>query len=92
MQCPNEQRASPGLARQGDGVDDLVAKNLVMTAGMKALQAVTELIELYWSIGRSTLKREEVGNWGNGVMGRWQNNRRQRGSVFNHETTQFDHR
>lgn len=55
------------------GYTDLLGelKNRVLAARTKALRTVnTQLIELYWSIGRIILERQEVESWGSGVMGR----------------------
>ncbi|MGY4543631.1 putative nuclease of restriction endonuclease-like (RecB) superfamily [Arthrobacter sp. UYNi723] len=46
-------------------------KNRVRAARNTALRTVnTQLIELYWSIGRTILERQEVESWGSGVIGR----------------------
>ena len=46
-------------------------KDRVRAARTKALRTVnTQLIELYWSIGRAILERQELEGWGSGVMGR----------------------
>lgn len=55
------------------GYTDLLGelKNRVRDARTKALRTVnTLLIELYWSIGRIILERQEVESWGSGVMAR----------------------
>jgi predicted nuclease of restriction endonuclease-like (RecB) superfamily len=55
------------------GYTDLLGelKNRVRAARTATLRTVnTQLIELYWSIGRTILQRQEVENWGSGVMGR----------------------
>lgn len=55
------------------GYADLLGelKNRVRAARANALRTVnTQLIELYWSIGRTILERQEVEGWGSGVMGR----------------------
>ena len=51
------------------GDTDLLAevKNRVRAARKQALRAVnTQLIELYWSIGKTVLERQEVEQWGAG--------------------------
>jgi predicted nuclease of restriction endonuclease-like (RecB) superfamily len=56
-----------------EGYSDLLAtlKERVRTARLTALRTVnTQLIELYWSIGRTVLERQQVEQWGTGVMGR----------------------
>jgi predicted nuclease of restriction endonuclease-like (RecB) superfamily len=46
-------------------------KNRVRAARTTALRTVnTQLIELYWSVGRTVLERQEVESWGSGVIGR----------------------
>jgi hypothetical protein len=46
-------------------------KERVRTARTTALRTVnTQLIELYWSIGRTILERQEAESWGSGVVGR----------------------
>jgi hypothetical protein len=46
-------------------------KNRVRAARSTALRPVnTQLIELYWSIGRTILERQEVESWGSRVIGR----------------------
>jgi hypothetical protein len=46
-------------------------KERVRAARAKALRTVnTQLIELYWSIGKTVLERQEVEQWGSRVMGR----------------------
>lgn len=46
-------------------------KERVRAARLTALRAVnTQLIELYWSIGKTVLTRQQVEQWGSGVMGR----------------------
>jgi hypothetical protein len=46
-------------------------KNRVRAARTTALRTVnTQLIELYWSIGRTILERQDVEGWGSGVIGR----------------------
>ncbi|WP_461164611.1 PDDEXK nuclease domain-containing protein [Arthrobacter sp. R4-81] len=55
------------------GYTDLLGelKNRVRAARTAALRTVnTQLIELYWSIGRTILERQEVESWGSGVIGR----------------------
>lgn len=55
------------------GYTDLLGelKNRVRAARTVALRTVnTQLIELYWSIGRTILERQEVESWGSGVIGR----------------------
>ncbi|WP_461165244.1 DUF1016 N-terminal domain-containing protein [Arthrobacter sp. R4-81] len=55
------------------GYTDLLGelKNQVRAARTAALRTVnTQLIELYWSIGRAILERQEVERWGSGVIGR----------------------
>ncbi|MEC5180858.1 PDDEXK nuclease domain-containing protein [Arthrobacter sp. CG_A4] len=55
------------------GYTDLLGelKSRVRAARTKALRTVnTQLIDLYWSIGKTVLERQEVENWGSGVMGR----------------------
>ena len=55
------------------GYTDLLAslKERVRSARATALRTVnTQLIELYWSIGRTVLERQQVEQWGSGVMGR----------------------
>ncbi|MDI2019767.1 hypothetical protein PJL18_00258 [Paenarthrobacter nicotinovorans] len=55
------------------GYSDFLAslKQQVRTARLTALRTVnTQLIELYWSIGKAVLARQEVEEWGSGVMGR----------------------
>lgn len=55
------------------GYTDLLGelRNRVRDARTKALRTVnTQLIELYWSIGRFILERQDVESWGSGVMGR----------------------
>jgi predicted nuclease of restriction endonuclease-like (RecB) superfamily len=55
------------------GYTDLLGelKARVRAARTKALRTVnTQLIELYWSIGKTVLERQEVESWGSGVMGR----------------------
>ncbi|WP_211880082.1 PDDEXK nuclease domain-containing protein [Pseudarthrobacter albicanus] len=56
-----------------NGYTDLLGdlKDRVRAARTTALRTVnTQLIELYWSIGHTILQRQEVENWGSGVMGR----------------------
>ena len=55
------------------GYTDLLGelRNRVRAARTQALRTVnTQLIELYWSIGRTILARQDVEGWGSGVMGR----------------------
>jgi len=55
------------------GYTDLLGelKNRVRAARIQALRTVnTQLIELYWSIGKTILERQEAEQWGTGVMGR----------------------
>ncbi|WP_211882923.1 PDDEXK nuclease domain-containing protein [Pseudarthrobacter albicanus] len=55
------------------GYTDLLVelKTRVRAARTKALRTVnTQLIELYWSIGKTVLERQEAESWGSGVMGR----------------------
>jgi predicted nuclease of restriction endonuclease-like (RecB) superfamily len=55
------------------GYEDLLSslKDRVRAARIRALRTVnTQLIELYWSIGKSVLVRQQVEQWGSGVMGR----------------------
>ena len=55
------------------GYTDLLGelRKRVRDARTKALRTVnTQLIELYWSIGKTVLERQEVESWGSGVMGR----------------------
>jgi predicted nuclease of restriction endonuclease-like (RecB) superfamily len=55
------------------GYADLLAalKERVRAARQTALRTVnTQLIELYWSIGKLVLARQQVEQWGSGVMGR----------------------
>lgn len=69
VECMNDSRA---LALP-TGYADLLAslKDRVRTARLTALRTVnTQLIELYWSIGKSVLARQEIEQWGSGVMGR----------------------
>ncbi|MCF3140933.1 PDDEXK nuclease domain-containing protein [Paenarthrobacter sp. AR 02] len=52
---------------------DLLAtlKDRVRAARITALRTVnTQLIELYWSIGKTVLERQQIEQWGSGVMGR----------------------
>jgi predicted nuclease of restriction endonuclease-like (RecB) superfamily len=56
-----------------NGYTDLLGKlkDRVRTARTKALRTVnTQLIELYWSIGKLVLERQQVEEWGSKVMGR----------------------
>lgn len=56
-----------------EGYTDLLAtlKDRVRAARVTALRTVnTQLIELYWSIGKTVLERQQVEQWGSGVMGR----------------------
>ena len=56
-----------------EGYSDLLAtlKERVRAARVTALRTVnTQLIELYWSIGKTVLERQQVEQWGTGVMGR----------------------
>ena len=55
------------------GYTDLLGelKNRVRAARTQAIRTVnTQLIELYWSIGKTILERQDVEGWGSGVMGR----------------------
>jgi predicted nuclease of restriction endonuclease-like (RecB) superfamily len=55
------------------GYTDLLGelKNRVRAARTQAIRAVnTQLIGLYWSIGKTILERQEVEQWGSGVIGR----------------------
>jgi predicted nuclease of restriction endonuclease-like (RecB) superfamily len=55
------------------GYTDLLGelKNRVRAARMQALRTVnTQLIELYWSIGKTILERQEIEEWGSKVMSR----------------------
>jgi predicted nuclease of restriction endonuclease-like (RecB) superfamily len=55
------------------GYTDLLGelKDRVRAARTKALRTVnTQLIELYWSIGQTILERQELEQWGSGVIGR----------------------
>ncbi|MCY1222297.1 putative nuclease YhcG [compost metagenome] len=55
------------------GYSDLLGelKNRVRAARSQAIRTVnTQLIELYWSIGKTILQRQDVENWGSGVIGR----------------------
>lgn len=46
-------------------------KDRLRAARTTALRTVnTQLIELYWSIGRTILERQDVEVWGSGVIGR----------------------
>jgi len=46
-------------------------KDRVRTARLRALRRVnTDLLELYWTIGRDILTRQEAQAWGSGVIGR----------------------
>lgn len=46
-------------------------KTRVSAARSSAIRTVnTQLIELYWSIGRTILERQETESWGSGVIGR----------------------
>jgi predicted nuclease of restriction endonuclease-like (RecB) superfamily len=46
-------------------------KDHVRAARTRALRTVnTQLIELYWSIGRTILERQDVEDWGSGVIAR----------------------
>src|SRR5688572_17291330 len=64
--------ASRDLALPADYTDLLKElKTRVRAARTTALRTVnTQLIELYWSIGRTILERQEVESWGSGVIGR----------------------
>ncbi|MFJ4210256.1 YhcG family protein [Paenarthrobacter sp. NPDC089675] len=56
-----------------EGYTDLVTtlKERVRSARLTARRTVnTQLIELYWSIGKTVLERQQVEQWGTGVMGR----------------------
>lgn len=55
------------------GYTDLLGdlKNRVRAARTRAIRTVnTQLIELYWSIGKTILERQDIEGWGSGVMGR----------------------
>ncbi|WP_454700008.1 PDDEXK nuclease domain-containing protein [Arthrobacter humicola] len=55
------------------GYTDLLGelKVRVRAARIQALRTVnTQLIELYWSIGKTILERQELEQWGSGVIGR----------------------
>ena len=55
------------------GYTDLLGelKDRVRAARTTALRTVnTQLIELYWAIGRTILERQDVEGWGSGVIGR----------------------
>lgn len=55
------------------GYTDLLGelKTRVRAARTQALRTVnTQLIELYWSIGKTILERQELEQWGSGVIGR----------------------
>lgn len=55
------------------GYTDLLGelKIRVRSARTKALRTVnTQLIELYWSIGKTILERQAIDGWGSGVIGR----------------------
>lgn len=55
------------------GYTDLLGelKNRVRAARRQALRTVnTQLIELYWSIGKTILERQEIEEWGSKVMSR----------------------
>ena len=56
----------------GDYQDLLKAlKERVRNSRAQALRTVnTQLIELYWSIGRDILLRQEAQGWGSGIVGR----------------------
>ena len=46
-------------------------KDRVKAARTRALRTVnTQLIDLYWSIGRTILQRQAIDGWGSGVIGR----------------------
>ena len=46
-------------------------KNRVRSARTAALRTVnTQLIELYWSIGKTILERQAIDGWGSGVISR----------------------
>jgi hypothetical protein len=56
-----------------DGYTDLLGelKNRFRAARTKVLRTVnTELIELYWSMGRDILERQDRERWGSGVIDR----------------------
>jgi predicted nuclease of restriction endonuclease-like (RecB) superfamily len=56
-----------------NGYTDLLGelKNRVRAARIQALRTVnTQLIELYWSIGKTILERQEIEEWGSKVMSR----------------------
>ncbi len=63
---------SRALALPADYKDLLDAlKKRVRDARQTARRTVnTQLIELYWSIGKTVLERQQVEQWGSGVMGR----------------------
>ncbi|MFJ6537692.1 YhcG family protein [Paenarthrobacter sp. NPDC091711] len=63
---------SSALALPADYSDLLDAlKERVRRARQTALRTVnTQLIELYWSIGKTVMERQQVERWGSGVMGR----------------------
>jgi predicted nuclease of restriction endonuclease-like (RecB) superfamily len=55
------------------GYTDLLGelKNRVRAARIQALRTVnTQLIDLYWSIGKTILERQEIEEWGSRVMSR----------------------
>jgi predicted nuclease of restriction endonuclease-like (RecB) superfamily len=55
------------------GYTDLLGelKNRVRAARIQALRTVnTQLVELYWSIGKTILERQEIEEWGSRVMSR----------------------
>jgi predicted nuclease of restriction endonuclease-like (RecB) superfamily len=55
------------------GYTDLLGdlKDRVRAARTQAIRTVnTQLIELYWSIGKTILERQDLEGWGSGVMGR----------------------
>ncbi len=64
--------ASRALALPADYKDLLDAlKKRVRDARQTARRTVnTQLIELYWSIGKTVLERQQAEQWGSGVMGR----------------------
>jgi hypothetical protein len=56
------------------GYTDLLGelKDRVRAAPTKALRTVnTQLIELYWSIGKTILERQELEQWGAESSARW---------------------
>jgi hypothetical protein len=69
-------RIKPMIARDLDlpaGYTDRLGelKNRVRAARTQALRTVnTQLIALYWSIGKTILERQAAEGWGSGVIGR----------------------